>query len=177
MAVQLLVLRVVQRLRRSRALALTGGIWAIAWAMLGIGGLPIPQPARIACVWGYAAVFGLGETFMAPTTGPLVNSLAHERVRGRANSLSAFSYSLALIASPAVVTGMLAAGAGALWIALLCAGCFATVATAFALGRTLTTEQDTVSPHRGAQSRPPEPDPRSTEDGRTCSAEPNAEAA
>ena len=92
---QLFVLRLVRALRRSRALAMIGLIWAVSWAIFGLAGLGLPYPVRIACILGFAALFGLGETFMAPTISPLVNSLADDRTRGRANALSTGVYSLA----------------------------------------------------------------------------------
>jgi hypothetical protein len=49
-------------------------------------------------VFGFTALFGLGETVLAPTTGP------------------------------ALVTGFIAGGAAAVWIGLPCAGCLGTVA-------------------------------------------------
>ena len=53
-----------------------------------------------------------------------------------------FSQSIALIVSPAVVTSLLAAHLGAVWIALLCLGCLGTVAIAARLRVTVTAEQD-----------------------------------
>jgi hypothetical protein len=49
-----------------------------------------------------------------------------------------------LIVSPAIVTSLLAAHLGAVWIALLCLGCLGTVAIAARLRVTLTAEQDLV---------------------------------
>jgi mannose-6-phosphate isomerase-like protein (cupin superfamily) len=66
--------------------------------------------------------------------------------RGRANSMAGFGQSLAFIVSPAVATGLIAAGAPGVWIALLCAGCLGMVAVGAALRRTLTVEQDRVQP-------------------------------
>ncbi len=143
---QLFVLRVVRVLRRSRALAMIGLIWAVSWAVFGLAGLGLSHSARIACILGFAALFGLGETFMAPTLSPLVNSLADDRTRGRANALSTGTYSIAFVVSPTLSTGMIAAGLAGLWIGLLCAGCMATVAIGFSLGRRLTPEQDRVEP-------------------------------
>jgi MFS family permease len=141
---QLFVLRLVRMLRRSRALAVIGLIWAVSWAVFGLAGLGLPYPVRIACILGFAALFGLGETFMAPTVSPLVNSLADDRTRGRANALSTGVISLAFIVCPTISTAMIAAGVAGLWIGLLCAGCLATVAIGFSLGRRLTPEQDRV---------------------------------
>ena len=143
-ATQLVVLRAVRRARRSRALAVTGLILAVSWAVLGLAALPLTAAGRIACVFGFTALFGLGETVLAPTMGPLVNSLAADRVRGRANSLAGFGQSLAFIVSPAIATGLIAAGLPAVWIGLLCLGCLGTVAVGVVLRRTLTVEQDRV---------------------------------
>ena len=148
-AAQLIVLRVVRRARRSRALAVTGLILAVSWAVLGLAALPVTAAGRVACVFGFTALFGLGETVLAPTMGPLVNSLAADQVRGRANSLAASGQSLALIVSPAIATGLIAAGAAAVWIGLLCLGCLGTVAIGAMLRRTLSVEQDRVPPGKG----------------------------
>ena len=141
-ATQLIVLRLVRRLRRSRALALVGLIWAASWVVFGLAALPIPLASRVAFVFTFTALFGLGETFVAPTLGPLLNTLAADRVRGRANSLSALAQSLSFIVSPAIATGLIAAGAATVWISLLCVGCLGTVAIGTRLSRTLTIRQD-----------------------------------
>ncbi len=139
---QLLMLRLIRRHRRSVAIAVTGLIWAVSWAVLGLSALAIPSAARIACVLVFTGVFGLGETFLAPTMGSLLNSLADDRIRGRANAMSGFTLSLAFIASPAIVTSFLSAGAGAAWIGLLCLACLGIVGIAAVLGRKLTPQQD-----------------------------------
>src|SRR5215471_11357407 len=92
-----------------------------------------------------AQLFGLGETVLAPTVSPLVNRLTDDRLRGRANSLAALSQSLAFIICPALATGLIAAGAAAVWIGLLCAGCLGTVAVGARLRRVLTSDQDHVT--------------------------------
>jgi MFS family permease len=142
---QLFVLRLVRVLRRSRALAMIGLIWAVSWAIFGLAGLDLPYAVRIGCILGFAALFGLGETFMAPTISPLVNSLADDRTRGRANALSTGVYSLAFVVSPTISTGLIAAGLAGLWIALLCVGCLATIGIGFSLGHRLTASQDRVA--------------------------------
>lgn len=143
-ATQLLVLRLIRRQRRSVAVAVAGLIWAVSWAVLGVSALSIPSSARVVCVFAFTGVFGLGETVIAPTMGPLLNSLADDRLRGRANSMSGLTTSLGLIASPAIVTGFLAAGSAGAWIGLLCLGCIGTVGIGAALGRGLTVQQDRV---------------------------------
>lgn len=156
-ATQLLVLRLVRRLRRSVAVSLIGVIWAASWAVLGLSALPTLPAASVAGVLAFSALFGLGEIFFAPTIGPLINSLADDRIRGRANAISGFAFSLGFIASPAIVTGFIAMDAAALWILLLCVLCVGTIGVGFALGRQLTSEQDHVA------SVATLPDPRASE--------------
>jgi MFS family permease len=151
---QLFVLRRVRRARRSSALAISGLILAIAWAVFGVAALPAAATGRIALVLGFTALFGLGETVLSPTVGPLVNRLTDDRLRGRANSLAAFSQSLAFIICPALATGLIAAGAAAVWIGLLCAGSLGTIAVGARLRRALTSDQDHVTEAPATESEP-----------------------
>ena len=139
---QLGVLRLVRRLRRSRALAAIGLIWAVSWAIFGLSAWPVHAALRITCVLAFSALFAVGETVMAPTIVPLLNSLAADRIRGRANALSSLAYSVAFVVSPAICASMIAAGLAAAWIGLLCLGCLGTVALGLRLGRTLGPGED-----------------------------------
>jgi mannose-6-phosphate isomerase-like protein (cupin superfamily)/predicted MFS family arabinose efflux permease len=156
-AAQLTVLKVIRRVRRSYALVATGLIFGVSWAVFGLAGLPLTSAGRIACVVGFTALFGLGETVMSPTMGPLVNSLTDDRVRGRANALASASTSLALIVSPAIATGLIALHAAGVWIGLLCLCCLGTVAIGARLRHTLTAAQDHVSPTPAPLSEPARP--------------------
>ncbi|WP_179167210.1 MFS transporter [Streptomyces sp. 13-12-16] len=142
---QLFMLRLVRSLRRSRALALIGVIWSASWLLFGLSALPDQSWARTALVLTFAGLFGLGETVLAPTLVPLVNSLADKRVRGRANAMSTAAFSLALMVSPALSTGLISAGLAATWIGLLCVGCLGSALLGMRLGRQLTVEQDSVA--------------------------------
>ena len=81
---------------------------------------------------------------MAPTRAPLINSLADDRIRGRANSITGFANSVMLIVCPAMVTSLLAAHLEAVLIALLSVASLGIVAIAARLRGTLTGEQDFV---------------------------------
>ena len=83
--VQLPVLRLLRTRRRTSALAMVGLIWCGSWILFSLCALPTSHTARDAIVHTFAALFGLGETFLAPSIAPLVNALAPEHVRGRAN--------------------------------------------------------------------------------------------
>ena len=106
--------------------------------------LPSSSFGRDAIVFGFAALFGVGETFMAPTVSPLINALADERVRGRANAMSSSMYSLAFVISPSISAFLISAGLSWLWITGLCLGCCGTVALSRVLRRRLPTGIDRV---------------------------------
>ena len=148
---QLVVLRSLRGRRRTQALAAAGLVWCASWALFGTSALPSAEAARAGVVVAFCALFGFGECFMAPSLSPLVISLADEQVRGRANALSGGMFSLAFVVSPAISSGLIAAGLGGLWIALLCAGCLAIAVMVTRLGRRLTPEQDIAAN--------PEPEP------------------
>ena len=77
-AVQMLVLRLVRRHRRSSALAAVGLIFAASWALLGFAEV-IDRPGwRVVIVLAFTGLFGVGETVVAPTRNPLINSLADD---------------------------------------------------------------------------------------------------
>jgi MFS family permease len=143
-AIQMLVLRIVRRHRRSSALAAVGLVWAVSWALLGFAEVVAGPGWRIVILFAFVSLFAVGETFVAPTRNPLINSLADDRIRGRANSISGFATSLMLIVCPAMVTSLLAAHLEAVLIALLCLGSLGIVAIAARLRVTLTAEQDFV---------------------------------
>jgi MFS family permease len=150
-AVQILVLRFVRRHRRTFALSAVGLIFVVSWALLGFAEVVGPD-WRIVIVLVFTGLFGVGEAFVAPTRNPLINSLADDRIRGRANSISGFAASLALIVCPAIVTSLLAAHLGGVWIALLCLSSLGIVAIAARLRVILTPEQDLATQPPVAES-------------------------
>ncbi|SCK26113.1 Dipeptide/tripeptide permease [Streptomyces sp. WMMB 714] len=140
---QYVVLRLVERRRRSRVVALVGVIWAVAWVAAGASGLVHgTQAVATALLIGTYALFGLGETMLSPTVAPLVADLAPARLMGQYNSAFALVKQLALAVGPAVGGLLAATGAYGLYIALL-VGCSLGVSLlALWLGRTLTAVQD-----------------------------------
>jgi MFS family permease len=139
---QLVVLRLIRGWRRSRAIAGTAALWGLAWLILGsLGVLPSGTPRVVAALL-FGAVFGLGETLMAPTMGPLVNALATDRLRGRYNALSGATFSVAFVIAPGVAGALIGFGLAGLWLALLVAGCGAVAVVARRLPRRLSDEQD-----------------------------------
>jgi MFS family permease len=139
---QLPVLRLLRGQRRTSAVAAVGLIWCVSWVLFGLCALPGSTAARDALVLGFAALFGLGETFMAPSLAPLVNAIAPEEIRGRANALTSGMYSVAFVISPTISAAFIASGLGGVWIGLLSFGCLMVTATALHLGRRLAGKYD-----------------------------------
>ena len=140
--VQLPVLRLLRGRRRTSALAVVGVIWSASWVLFACCTLPSSHNARNAIVIAFAALFAVGETFMAPSIAPLINTLAPEQVRGRANALSSGTYSIAFIISPAISAAFIAAALSGIWIGLLAGGCLAATVVAMRLGRHLPRALD-----------------------------------
>jgi MFS family permease len=110
-AAQFLILRTVERRRRSRVIAGVGLLWAAAWITAGVSGLVHGSHAvaTVLLISTYA-IFGLGEAMLSPTVAPLVADLAPSRLVGQYNSAFALVKQLALAIGPAA--GGLMAGAG-----------------------------------------------------------------
>ncbi|WP_208614550.1 MFS transporter [Streptomyces regalis] len=100
---QFVVLKFVERRRRSRVIAAVGLIWAVAWVVAAYAGLGhgSQEMATAAFVSTYA-LFGLGEAMLSPTVAPLVADLAPEGMAGQYNSAFALVKQLALAVGPAV---------------------------------------------------------------------------
>ncbi|QPP10790.1 MFS transporter [Streptomyces bathyalis] len=140
---QFVVLRLVERRRRSRVIALVGVIWAVAWVAAGASGLVHgTQAAATALLITTYALFGVGETMLSPTVAPLVADLAPRRLVGQYNSAFALVKQLALAVGPAVGGLLAAVGAYGVYIVML-VGCSLMVSLlALWLGRRLTVAQD-----------------------------------
>ncbi len=146
---QFVVLRLVERRRRSRVIALVGLIWTLAWVAAGASGLVHGHHAvAVAAIISTYALFGLGEAMLSPTMAPLVADLAPRELIGRYNSAFALVKQLALAAGPAVGGLMAGAGAYTAYIAMLIVCSLAISVLALRLGRRLSPEQD--SPLRAA---------------------------
>jgi MFS family permease len=132
-AVQLPMYKLLERASRSRALALAGGIWTIAWLMaLSAGQAGGGTTAATGFVLAMV-LFGLGETILAPTLGPLVNDLAPDALRGRYNGAAAMASTGGFIIGPIAAGAALDAGHGGALLAGLAAACALAVHAALQL--------------------------------------------
>ncbi|MFF4169689.1 MFS transporter [Streptomyces sp. NPDC001744] len=142
---QFLVLRFVERRRRSRVIAAVGLIWTVAWLIAGYAGLGHGgQTMATAAFISTYALFGLGEAMLSPTVAPLVADLAPESRVGSYNSAFALVKQLALAVGPAVGGPMGAALHGP-YIVTFVLFSLGIAFLAVRLGRQLTPEQDLPS--------------------------------
>jgi MFS family permease len=143
-ALQLFALRAVGHWRRSRAIAVTAGTWAVAWLVVLLAGTVGGGPVAVA---GFAlgmAVLGVGETLLSPSLMPLVNDLAPARLRGRYNGACALACTGGWMLGPLLAGTAFAAGAGRAFIVALAAVCAAAGAGALVLERRLPLAANTA---------------------------------
>lgn len=139
---QFVVLRLVERRRRTRVIAAVGLIWAFAWIVAGYAGLGHgSQTMATAAMISTYALFGLGESMLSPTVAPLVADLAPESMVGQYNSAFALCKQLALAVGPAVGGPMGASLHGPYIVTFVLFSLGITV-LALRLGRRLTPVQD-----------------------------------
>ncbi|MBB6628661.1 MFS transporter [Nocardioides sp. KIGAM211] len=119
---QLVVLRRIEGLRRTRVIGVMGLIWAASWMLLGGSGLVSGTVGATILVAACASVFALGETLMQPTIPALVNDLAPDHLRGRYNALSSAAFQLAAIIAPPVSGVLIGHHLGSVWIGSLVVG-------------------------------------------------------
>jgi MFS family permease len=157
---QFVVLRLVERRRRSRVIAAVGVVWTVAWLAAGVSGLLHGShgPAVAALISTYA-LFGLGEAMLAPTVNPLVADLAPERMVGQYNSAFALVKQLALALGPAVAGVIAAAGAFEAYIVMLVVCSLGVSVTALRMARHLTPAQDSPLPTARVVARSVRPEP------------------
>ncbi|MGW0553216.1 MFS transporter [Streptomyces sp. NPDC002926] len=148
---QFVVLKFVERRRRSLVIAAVGLIWAIAWIAAGYAGLGQgSQAVATAAFISAYGLFGLGEAMLSPTVAPLVADLAPESMVGQYNAAFALVKQLALAVGPAVGGPMGAALHGPYIVTFVLFSLGITV-LALRLGKQLTPAQN--RPHLASKSR------------------------
>ncbi|MFI5805812.1 MFS transporter [Streptomyces sp. NPDC051561] len=143
---QFVVLRFVERRRRSRMIALVGLIWTVAWMFAGYAGLGHgSQTMATAAFISTYALFGLGEAMLSPTVAPLVADLAPESMVGTYNSAFALVKQMALAVGPAV-GGPMGASLHMPYIVTFILFSLGISVLALRMGRRLTPTQDLPIP-------------------------------
>ncbi len=141
---QLFVIRRLQGRSRSRALAIVGSIFALAWVVLGAAGLIDGANAVISAVGviSFGAVFAVGETLLSPTQPTLVNALATDELRGRYNALAGMVWGMSAIVAPVSAGPLLQLGLSGVWLGMVITGCLVASLVALTLRGLITREQD-----------------------------------
>lgn len=152
-AAQFVVLRLVERRRRSRVMAVVGGIWTVAWMAAGVSGLVHgAQAVATTLLISTYALFGIGESMLSPTVAPLVADLAPPSLIGQYNSAFALVKQLALAVGPAVGALMVGHGMSVVYIGMLVLCSVGISVLSLRLGRMLRPVQD--NPHRQVAAVP-----------------------
>ncbi|MFP3992704.1 MFS transporter [Streptomyces sp. E11-3] len=139
---QFVVLRFVERRRRSRVIASVGILWAVAWLAAGYAGLGHGSQAMATAAFiSTYALFGLGESMLSPTVAPLVADLAPDGMVGQYNSAFALVKQLALAVGPAV-GGPMGASLHGPYIVTFVVFSLGITVLALRLGRRLSPAQD-----------------------------------
>ncbi|MFE3790839.1 MFS transporter [Streptomyces goshikiensis] len=141
---QFVVLKLVEKRRRSRVIALVGLIWTVAWVIAGFSGLGHGSAMMAAAAFiSTYALFGIGEAMLSPTLAPLVADLAPEGSVGQYNSAFALVKQMALALGPLGVP--LGAGVPMLYIGTFILVSLGIAALALRLGKQLSPAQDNPS--------------------------------
>ncbi|MFI5637653.1 MFS transporter [Streptomyces goshikiensis] len=141
---QFVVLKLVEKRRRSRVIALVGVIWTVAWVIAGFSGLGHGSAMMAAAAFiSTYALFGIGEAMLSPTLAPLVADLAPEGSVGQYNSAFALVKQMALALGPLGVP--LGAGVPMLYIGTFIVVSLGIAALALRLGKQLSPAQDNPS--------------------------------
>ncbi|MFJ5023180.1 MFS transporter [Streptomyces goshikiensis] len=141
---QFVVLKLVEKRRRSRVIALVGLIWTVAWVIAGFSGLGHGSAMMAAAAFiSTYALFGIGEAMLSPTLAPLVADLAPEGSVGQYNSAFALVKQMALALGPLGVP--LGAGVPMLYIGTFLVVSLGIAALALRLGKQLSPAQDNPS--------------------------------
>jgi MFS family permease len=140
---QLPVLRVMEGHRRTTGIVLACLFWGTAWAITLLAGLTGAMPVLWFTV--ALAVFGLGETFLAPSQAALINDLAPDDLRGRYDGLYGVAWTTGLALGPAIAGVTLGSGNGYLLFGGLIVACGASAVAAARLARRLPVAINLVS--------------------------------
>ncbi|GAA1137737.1 MFS family permease [Kitasatospora gansuensis] len=144
---QMFMVKLTERRRRTTAMAAAGLVWLGAWTMALVAGLVRSEAlvATIAIVAVYA-LFGVGESLLAPTLGPIVADLAPARLLGTYNSGYALVKQIAIAVGPAVGVLLVGSGTWPLYLAAMAACTLLIVVLALRLRPHLTAAQDNAGP-------------------------------
>jgi MFS family permease len=141
---QLLVLRLAQGRRRTRAIMLLCAFWAATWAMVLAAGELTGEVAATFAFSSAMVVFAIGETLLSPTLPAIANDLAPDSMRGRYNGAYTLAWTTGFATGPLVAGVAFGAGVGQEFLVVLIAGCGTAAMGARALERRLPASANVI---------------------------------
>ena len=146
---QMVVVRITARRRRSAAIMATGVVWLGAWTAAAVAGLihEDAMAATVAMISVYA-LFGVGEALLAPTMGPIIADLAPSHLLGSYNAVYSLVKQIAIAMGPAAGVLLVGAGASGAYLVVMAACTVAIMVMAVRLRRHLTPAQDNAVRHQ-----------------------------
>ena len=118
---QPLVLKLLARISKQRALVSVSLIWALSWIFVGVAPL-VPLFVAGILLSISQIVFAFGEMVWSPTSPALANELSPEHLRGRTNALMGMQWGVSGVIGPAMAGTMIDADLGILWVVLMTLG-------------------------------------------------------
>lgn len=141
---QLVILKRVEGLRRTRAIVVLCLAWAACWLVTVVSGL-FDGGAAIAGFIMAMVLFAFGETLLSPTIPAIVNDLAPDALRGRYNAMYSLSWNAGTIVGPALAGIFLGAGLSVFFFLGLIVACGFAAAMAISLERHLPDQANRIS--------------------------------
>lgn len=120
-ALQPMVLRIIEKHSKYTSLISVAIIWALSWLAVGVSPYLSLFMAGIAlCV--SQLIFAFGEMVHAPTSPALMQELTPEHIRGRSSALMSLQWGISGIAGPAMAGLMIGAHLEQLWVLVMALG-------------------------------------------------------
>jgi len=141
---QLLILKRIEGMRRTRAIVALCLAWAACWGVTVVSGFFSGSVATGGFVLAMV-LFAFGETLLSPTIPAIVNDLAPDEMRGRYNAMYSLSWNGGTIVGPALAGVFLGAGLGVLFFFGLVAACGLAAVMAISLERHLPARTNLIS--------------------------------
>lgn len=139
---QMIVVRITARRRRSTAIAATGVVWLGAWAAAAVAGLVSGGTVATAAMLSVYMLFGVGEALLAPTLGPIVADLAPAHLLGSYNAAFSLVKQVAVAMGPAAGVLLVGAGLSPAYLLVMAGSTVLIVVLALRLRTQLTGAQD-----------------------------------
>ncbi|MDA8207471.1 MAG: MFS transporter [Actinomycetota bacterium] len=144
---QMLVVRYVVRLRRSRALALVSMGWTLCWLITLVAATPALRGLAADALMIFSlGLFGLAETVFQPVASMLSNELAPPDQRGRYNAFTSAAWGASGMVGPPIAGALIGIGSALAWAVPVATACAASGLGALRLGKILPKRAEYPEP-------------------------------